>query len=257
MEEELIKKIKQKKEFSMLPEKDVELVFEKINTPFRTDEEKIKMTRDLLRKIYTVFLSNKLLKIKRKNFDWFLKKHLSTRERFHYYSELYRKIIGNSGEKIKIYDLGCGINGFSFPFFKKEGFDVEYVGVEAVGQLVDLQKSFFKNSKKVSFFHESPFDINKISEIVKKGKGTKIVFLFKVIDSLEMLERNYSKKFLTHLTPLVDKVVLSFATRSIQSKKKFFANRKWIRDFISDNFNLVEEFDLGGENYIIFSEKDL
>lgn len=257
MKEELINKIIQKKEFSMLPKKDVELVFEKFDTPLRTDEEKIKITRDLLRKIYTVFLSNKLLNIKKKDFEWFLKKHLSTRERFPYYPSLYRRVVGNFKGKIKIYDLGCGVNGFSFPFFKEEGVDADYLGVEAVGQLVELQNKFFENNKNVSFVHESLFDIEKIKTIISEGSGKKIVFLFKVIDGLEMVERNYSKKLLLKIVPLVDRGVLSFATRSIQSKKKFFANRKWIRDFIIDKFNLVDEFDLGGENYFVFSKKDL
>jgi len=42
-----------------------------------------------------------------------------------------------------------------------------------------------------------------------------------VIDSLEVIERNYSKKLLKEIVPLVDLVVLSFATRSLGKRSKF------------------------------------
>ena len=70
-----------------------------------------------------------------------------------------------------------------------------------------------------------------------------------------MLERNYSKKLLIELTPLVNKVVVSFATRSLIKKTKFKAKRKWFVDFIKKNFSIVDDFELGGERYIIFRSK--
>ena len=79
--EELIKKITTKKDFSELPKQDVELAFNKFNRPHYSDEEKVKLTRDLLRKVFSVFTSWKLLNIKDKDCEWILNKHISTRER--------------------------------------------------------------------------------------------------------------------------------------------------------------------------------
>ena len=56
---ELIKKIIMKKEFSQLPEKDVVLAFEKFNMEKYSDEEKVKLTRNLLRKVFSSFTSRK------------------------------------------------------------------------------------------------------------------------------------------------------------------------------------------------------
>ena len=84
-EKELIQKIIQKKEFSKLPEKDVKLVFDSFNKPHLTDPEKIKLTRDLLRKMYTAFISNKLLSPKNKPTEWILNRHISTKERLPHY----------------------------------------------------------------------------------------------------------------------------------------------------------------------------
>jgi SAM-dependent methyltransferase len=255
----LIKKIISKKEFSDLPQKDVLLAFKKFDSKSFADGEKLKLTRDLLRKSYTAFLSPKLLHFKDKDAEWFLKKHISTRERLPYYSEVYRKILFGLPKELNVYDLGCGTNGFSYDYFREIGFDVNYFGVEAVGQVVNLQKKFFdgKNLRKVSFFHESLFDLGWIMNLIKTGSGSKVVFLFKVLDSLEMIKRDYSKEFLESIVPLVDRVTISFATKSFLKRRKFFADRTWINNFVRDKFKILWDFEIGGERYITFSKKDL
>lgn len=252
--EELIKKITEKKEFSQLPKKDVEIVFSKFDKSSYIDEEKIKLTRDLLRKVFSVFTSGKLLTIKDKEPEWILRKHISTRERFEYYPELYFRLLEEfNKENITIFDLGAGINGFSYNFFPK---NTSYIGIEGMKQLVDLMNYYFKkrNLKGIAI-HESLFEIEKIKKEIKQVKGKRIIFLFKIIDSLEMIKGDYSKTLLRELTPLADKVVLSFATRSLIKRQKFKANRNWIKEFIKENFELLDEFELGIEKYLVFRPK--
>lgn len=256
--EKLIEKIISKKEFSDLPKKDVELVFGKFDKGNYSDEEKIKLSRDLLRKMYTVFLSTKLLNPKDKNPEWFLKKHLSTKERFENYEEVYQFSLEDLSKELTLFDLGCGVNGFSYRFFKKIGFNVNYIGVEAVGQLVEIQKDYFeKNKLNGSFFKRSLFDLEEIESILKKGKRPKVVFLFKTLDSLEMLKRDYSKVLLKAIVHEVERVVVSYATKSLGRGKKFFAKREWLKNFIKENFEIIKESQIGNEYYIIFSKKDL
>jgi len=255
-EKELIEKIISKKEFSRLPLKDVSLVFENFDKDFYSDEEKVKLSRDLLRKMYTVFLSNKLLNYREKDEEWFLNKHFSTKERISFYKEVYKKIFSGFKGKTNVYDLGSGVNSFSHSFFPKK-LEINYFGVEAVGQLVDIQEKFFLRKKNFHFFHESLFNLEGIKEILKEENGKKVVFLFKAIDSLEMLKKNYSKKLLEEIVPLVDLVVVSFATKSLGSKKRFFVERKWIKNFIEKNFELKSSFEEGNEEYILFSKKGL
>ena len=83
---ELIKKIIQKKEFSQLPKRDVEIAFSHFEKRQTSDEEKIRLIRELLHKVFGAFTSQKLLSPKNKNEEWILRKHLSTRERLPYYS---------------------------------------------------------------------------------------------------------------------------------------------------------------------------
>jgi len=251
--QEIIKKIISKKEFSQLPEKDVETAFEMFNRERYSDDEKVKMARDLLRKVFSVFTSRKLLKRRDYEPDWILKKHISTKERYKYYEELYNRILRDSERRINVIDLGAGVNGFSYRHFPVK---VYYTAVEAIGQLVDLMNRFFNRERFDALaIHKSLFDIGEIKELIKNCKGEKIIFLLKVIDSLEMMKRNYSKKLLLEITPLADKIVVSFAMQSLVARKKFRINRNWIVQFIDENFAILEDFVLGEERYLIFRSK--
>ena len=70
-----------------------------------------------------------------------------------------------------------------------------------------------------------------------------------------MLKRDYSKKLISEIVCLVDRVVVSFATKSMMKKTKFRARRNWIIDFIEDNFIILDDFELGGERYVVFKKK--
>ncbi len=258
--EELITKIIEKKDFSELPRLDVELALNKFDKPQYLDEEKIKLTRDLLRKVFSVFTSEKLLNIKDKEVEWVLNKHLSTRERLKHYSDVYKKVFlgidyleDPNKKNLIVFDFGAGINGFSYEYLPKK---IKYIGVEAMNQLVNLTNYYFvKNNLNGKVLHESLFNLNKMKEIILKEKGEKILFMFKVIDSLEMLRDNYSKDILKEIVPLVDLVVVSFATRSLVKRERFRVNRKWIVEFIKENFEIIDDFEIGNERYIKFKSK--
>lgn len=250
---DLMRKIVSKRDFSQLPAKDVELALSKFEKRQCSEEEKIDLTRDLLRKVFSAFTSHKILSLKNKDEEWILRKHLSTRERLPYYNQIYNRILENIQDKIIIFDLGAGINGFSYKYFPKK---INYLGIESMGQLVNLMNFYFKNKKLKAFaIHESLFELDKIKEIIKSTNGKKIFFLFKVIDSLEMLQKDYSKKLLFEISPLADKIVVSFATRSMIKREKFKVNRNWLIEFIKQNFNILDEFELGGEKYLVFRSK--
>ncbi len=251
-QKELIKKIISKKEFSNLPESDVRMAFDSFDKPHLTDPEKIKLTRDLLRKMYTAFISQKLLSPKNKPEEWILNKHISTKERLPHYEELYEKLTKDN-KSYTIIDLGAGTNGFSYKYFKNIK---KYIAIEAVGQLVELTNNYYKKNKiNANAIHESIFNLKEIKEIIAKEAAPKILFIFKTLDSLEMLKRNYSKELLKEITPLADKVIVSFATKSLISKKVFKVKRYWFYNFVEENFKILDDFELGNERYIIFKKK--
>jgi hypothetical protein len=246
----ILSEVMKKQELSELPFIDVEKALNCFLKRDVVDEEKIKLTRELLHRVYGAFSSKKLFSLKSKNEEWILRKHLSTRERLPYYSDLYEKLLQNFNGAI--FDFGSGVNGFSYKFLLNKN---KYIAVEGVGQLVNLMNDYFKKNKiNGKAIHLSLFDLEEIKKLLKNEKKEKLVFLFKVLDSLEMLERDYSKKLLMEITPLVKGVVVSFATRSMIKKTKFKARRNWIIDFIEENFKMVDSFEIGNELYIIFKK---
>ena len=255
---QIIQKIIQRKQYSQLPEKDVETAFRSFEKRNIGDEEKIKKTRELLHKVFSAFTSKKLLSLKslkNKDKEWILRKHVSTKERLAYYKEIYKRILKDSNKKISVIDLGAGINGFSYKYFKDIGFSVNYVAVEAVGQLVNLMNYYFKKEEiNGEAFHFSLFEKEKVKRLIKNQNKPRVVFLFKTIDSLEMLKRNYSKEFILEIVPFVDKIVVSFAVKSMGKRERFRASRKWILEFIKKNFKILDDFDFGGERYIVFTK---
>jgi len=251
MQKQIYEKIISKKEFSQLPKKDVEKAFFHFEKRDVSDEEKIRLTRELLHKVFGAFTSKKLLSPKDKDAKWVLRKHLSTRERLPYYEEVYKRIFKNI-KKASLIDLGCGVNGFSYDYLPIK---LEYLGVEAVGQLVELSNNYFEKKKiNGKFYHLSLFELEKLKLLIKKIRRPRIIFLFKTLDSLEMLERDYSKKLLKEVVVLVDKVVVSFATKSLVRRISFKAKRNWIIDFIDETFKILDDFEIGGERYLVFSE---
>jgi len=253
---ELIKKITEKKDFSEIANRDVEFALSRFEKKDVSDEEKIRLTRDLLHRVFGAFTSRKLLSPKDKDAEWILRKHLSTRERLEFYGEIYKKLLKGLKSKISVIDFGAGINGFSYSYFEKIGFNVSYTAVESVGQLVCLMNSYFeKNKFDANAIHASLFELDKIKDVLKKNKKPRVVFLFKVIDSLEMMERDYSKKFLLEISKCSERIVLSFATESMVKRRKFRADRKWIINFIEDNFSILGNFEIGSERYIVFEKK--
>ncbi len=253
---EIIEKIKWKKEFSQLPEKDVQRAFEKFDNDNYSDEEKVKFTRDLLRKVFSGFSGKKLLGLKNKSADEILMKHLSTRERYNHYGKIYERILSDMPKKLSIIDLGAGVNGLSYDYLNQLEKKVDYVGVEAIGQIVQIVNDYFSREKiPGKMFHASLFEMDKIKEIIKEATKPRVIFLFKVIDSLEKFERDYTKKLLPEIAPLADKIVISFATESWMKRTKFYANRKWILDFIKENWQITDDFEFGGERYIVFKGK--
>ncbi len=253
MNKSILDEIRKKREFSQLPEIDIKMAYEQFEKKQITDDEKIKLTKELLRKIFSAFVSKKLLSPKNKDPEWILRKHISTKERMPFYKEIYKRIFREI-KKASVIDLGAGINGFSYKFFKEEELEIDYTAIESVGQLVELMNFYFKKNKlNGKSFHLSLFESEKVKKIILKEKKPRIIFLFKVIDALESLKRDYSKELIQNLSKISDKIVVSFPTKSLGSRQKFKANRNWISEFIYENFIVSDDFELGGERYLIFN----
>jgi len=255
MDKEVFEKIIKKKEFSQLPRKDVLLAWKKFQNRQVSDEEKIRLTRELLHKVFSSFTSHKILSDKDKSADWILRKHLSTRERLPYYRQVYKRILNNFQRNFTLIDLGAGINGFSYGFFNDLGFKVKYLGIESIGQLVKLQNDYFKKKNICGeVYHFSLFELEKVKNLMRKSEKPRLVFLLKMIGPLEQIEKDYSLKLISEAIPFAERMVVSFATESMIKRIKFKWNRVWLTSFLERNFKILDDFELGGERYLVFSK---
>lgn len=247
MDKLLIYEVKKKREFSKLPDSIIEKALESSN-------ENIKEARAFLRKYFGVFLTNKVLKGKTEEV---LVSHISSKLRD--YREFYSRIF--SEKKFNsIIDLGCGANGFSYNFLREELGDVEYVGIEASGQVVENTNEYFKNNKlsNAKILCLDLFDKGKIIELIKKSRQPRAILLLQVVDALESLERNYSKELLLGVIEVLNKedlVVITMPLNSISGRKKFEARRSWISIFLEENFIVKDDFNLGNERIFLVRKK--
>jgi SAM-dependent methyltransferase len=231
----LVEEVKKKKEFSGLPDSVV-------RRALKEGDEDVKGARKLLRKYFGVFLTNRVLKGK----GDFLSVHASSKKRD--YTEFYSKIFEGIEEVGSVVDLGCGVNGFSYEYLP-EG--VEYVGVEAASQLVDQMNEYFEvNSFNAKAVCLDLFEIEKVLDILRAQRKSRVVFLFQVVDALENMERDFSKKFIGEVMRESEILVISLPLVSLGGRKKFAVKRKWLMDFLEKEFVVERDFEMFGERII-------
>lgn len=257
MRKELIEEIKKKREFSGLPDSIVERAAE-------VAKGDVKESRALLRKYFGVFLTNKVLKGKGTS-EEILKSHMSSKKRD--YEKFYGEIFSGIENVGSIIDLGAGMNGFSYDYLKEILGEVDYVAVEAAGQEVKHMNNYFAENKfPASAIVGDLFGVEKIKDLLKKQGRDRVVFMFQVVDALENLEKNFSKKFILEISRECEKIVLSLPTESLGGRKKFAVQRKWIVDFLSprddsgepeenNRFVIEKDFRMDGERVIIIGKK--
>jgi len=249
--ENLIKKVKEKREFSGLPDGIISKVLEMRGIRNKTDDERVKLSRAFLRKYFGVFMTNKVLKTDDENI---LESHISSKKRN--YVELYERIFGAEKFFKSVVDLGCGVNGFSYKYLREFVGDVKYVGLEATKQLVDKMNYYFDKSGFVSASSIwcDLFDLSRVGEVIKKQEEPRIIFAFQVLDALESVEGDFSKKLLLKIKELIgknDRIVLSFSMKSISGRTRFQSNREWVVQFLRDNFTIADDFSMFDERFVI------
>jgi len=249
---EVIDRVKEKREFSGLPDSLIEKVLLQKGIKNKSDEEKIKLARAFLRKYFGVFLTNKVLKGKDAAV---LESHISSRKRD--YGVFYEKIYSIAGKDFKtIVDLGSGMNGFSYDFISEAFGDISYVGFEGTRQLCDLQNEYFEREgyKHANVVWGDLFNFSQVGSLLKEASSPKIILLLQVIDALENVEPNSSKEFLSNMKNNLSKkdvLVISNPLKSISGKNRFNVKRRWLEEFITQNFELIDKFDLFDEEFLI------
>lgn len=219
MHELLIKKIKEKKPFDRLDNSYVSArisEFLKKNNKLRIDfnniknrgfKEVVKAVRAELHNSYGMF--------------WDEDTHRSAIERAGFYDSLYKKIFAITGKPAVILDISAGLNPFYFPF---KDFKCEYIATElSLEDCKKIEEYFKKNKIKGKVLQ---VDLKKDF----KFPSADVVFLFKILDSIEIKGHKTAERIIKSLNSKY--AVVSFATRTVGNKKMRFPRRRWFEIMI-------------------------
>jgi len=253
--ESLINEVRKKKEFSNLPRSIIERAIEKVDKDLDA-KSIVKEVRADLRKYFGVFLTNKVMKPKDiLDYDSVLKSHKSSQKRD--YDLFYSRIDGGLGAvSIKsIIDLGCGMNAFSYPYLKKHFGNVGYTGVEASGQIVDLSNIYFDKGgfgEINKCIQGDLFNLKFVEQTLKNEMKPRVVFLFQVVDALEKTKKNFSKGFILRIKGNCEFIVVSVPmSSSLSGSVKTKVTRKWLKEFLDENFDVLDDFEVCGERVFV------
>jgi hypothetical protein len=248
MDNRLIEEVRKKREFSRLPDSVVLRALEKSSGD-------VKLAREWLRKYFGVFLTNRVLRGRD-----LLGSHFSSRKRN--YEEFYGGIfeaINNvkadgslESKKFSILDLGCGVNGFSFEELVNVLGSVRYIGVEAAGQLVDFMNEFFEEKKfDGKAVKGDLMDLDFVKEVLDEEKFD-VCFLFQVVDALESVEKDYSKRLVSLIMESVGLLVISLPVVSLGGRKRIGEEKRmWLVDWLGAEFEIIKDFEMFGERVLV------
>ena len=102
--------------------------------------------------------------------------------------------------------------------------------------------------------HADLFDVDSVVGILKKAKKDRVVFMFQVVDALESVERNFSLKLIGEIMKNCEALVISVPLVSLGGGKKFAVKRKWLMDFLEENYKVEKDFEMFGERVLIIQK---
>ena len=146
-------------------------------------------------------------------------------------SKVYDLIFEITGKPESVLDLGCGYSSLHFPFK-----DIKYYCADIGGDYVKDKGFVF------DLLHD---DYSKLPEV-------DVVFLFKVLESLEFVNRNSSKRILNKLK--CKYIVVSFDKRSLSGREIQKKGRIWFRRVLSELKLKHQIFDYGDEIFFVIKK---
>lgn len=229
-EKELLKKIKEKKEFQGLADKIVEKALKEYIKKYNLSIKNIsspqakiivKEIRSHLRNLVGRF--QKSIKDRNKflesgQIDKLLKTHISTAERIKTYpflKKLIKKISPDS-----ILDLGCGLNPIALATLK-----IKYYASDIKEDELEIIERFFKkrNIKGKTFV----YDLTNVKNDLPK---VELCLLFKVLDIIDDKNHKISEDILLKVP--CKKILISFATKKLSGRAMNFPERIWFEKLL-------------------------
>ncbi len=217
----------------------------------------VKFVRDKAHDVYGMFQSASIRKreelLKGLKFNdiekhvALLKTHISTKERININTELYTKIFSMTKKPSSILDLGCGLNPLTLPFMNLK--KVEYIASDFNQLDMDFLTQYFgvlpATINGVAIKLDLLNDYDKV-----KNYNVDVCFLFKVLDSLEGIQKNISYEIIKNIK--AKWIVVSFPMKTLSGKKVLkLQKRNWFEKICNRYEYSFETFEMGDEMFYI------
>jgi hypothetical protein len=234
--QKIIEKIKASKKYSSISDEILITEIEKylksnpeIEKTEKITKQDIKNIRAKLHKLYSSYQTKKKKKqdvyLEELDTNKLLSITISTKERIKDYKWIYKKIFRITGKPKTIIDLGSGLNPLSFPLMDLES--VNYFSYDVDEKDIEFLNKYFKVMKNKGLNGKASFIDVRNTEKIKQLPKSDIVFLFKVIDIIDIKNHKSSEELIKQLIKKTNYIVASFATKTITRKQMNFPNRKW------------------------------
>lgn len=204
------------------------------------------------RKLFLEYVQAKGRGEKLRLLDALLASHQSTKERKDHYDEYYRKIFAATGKPSRILDLGCGYNPLSYRWL---GCEPAYEASDIASADVELLEEFFVHEGVAGEAYVLDL-LDDTARRTRLGSTTAdVVFLLKLIDTLEGQRRDVTKTIIKELlcNKHVRWVVATFPLQSMSGKPMRAGGKEsWFTRFLNKEGYAWQRMETGGEDvYLI------
>jgi hypothetical protein len=168
--------------------------------------------------------------------------HLSTKERFQHYSQIYQEIFKVTGKPEIIMDLGCGLNPLSAHYMGLKKF--KYIASDIDRNSLEIIREFFELSgfdgKTMVLDFQNEGDIQKLAFI-----PVDVCFMFKILE----IDKRIAEDLITSVNSKF--IIASFSTLSVSGKIMSSPEREWFEKMLSRLKYKFETFKTENELFYI------
>ncbi len=231
-------------------------------------KECVKFSRSKLRKQTGIYLKNKDEKdilnasvFDDENIKRILLAHKSSFERYNNYSKIYEKIFEkfkkyygiNPDEKLKILDIGCGLNPLSYIFIKKNIFSKSvYFALDIDKRALEIVRTFFLHKKvKYTLFHQDILNLvnSSHSKRLNLFPSCDLAFSFKVLELIEKKGHKNSEFLISSIKAKM--IVASFPKKTISGKSMKVLKKPWLERMLNRLGYKYEIFEIPSEIFYV------
>ncbi len=175
-----------------------------------------------------------------------LSTHTSTKERLPFYPSLYKHLFAHTGMPATLLDVSCGLNPFSYPWMESTP---KYIATEITIDDCRMIREYFV----LAGIKGEVIQLDVINEKEKLSTlKADVCLLWKLLDTLEYLERNVSRRIL----PLVNAshLIVSFSTKTLSGKRMKKTRRLWFEKICEDNGWEITIEEFGNELFYVVTK---